>query len=124
MPHCILVVDDNEDNLELLSEALGYSGYDILKARDGQEAIDQALTGNPDLILLDMSLPIKSGWEVATELRQQQSTKTTPIIAITAHVLDVDRQEALNAGCNLYLTKPMKPREIIQEIETLLESTA
>lgn len=120
MPLRILVVDDNVDNLEVMSTSLEHVGYEVLRAKDGIEAYNSALNELPDLILLDLSLPLKSGWEVAAELREQPQTSHIPIIAFSAHVLESDREEAFKAGCNTFLTKPLRPRDVIREIQALL----
>lgn len=116
----ILVVDDNEDNLEVMSETLALSGFEVLRASDGQQCLDIARAEEPDLILLDMSLPVKTGWQVAAELRAQEPTTGVPIIAFTAHALESDRKDALAAGCTAFLAKPVRPLEVVGEIRSLL----
>ena len=119
MSHRILVVEDSEDNRELLVDALSFRGFEVLEAIDGQQAVDLILAERPDLVVLDMSLPVKSGWAVAEEVREGPAADI-PIIALTAYASEVDRQRALESGCKQYLCKPCRPRDLIAEIERML----
>ena len=120
MAQRILIIEDNVDNRELLTDALEFAGYTIAQAKDGVEGEAKAKEWKPDLILLDISLPLKSGWEVARAL-QEESTREIPIIALTAHAREEDRQRALETGCRSYLPKPVKPKDVIREIQKLLQ---
>ena len=117
----ILIVEDNEMNRDMLSRRLKRKGYEIIIAVDGQEGIDKALNEKPDLILMDMSLPVIDGWTATTELKQKDQTKSTPIIALTAHAMAGDQEKAINAGCDDYDTKPIELPRLLTKIETLLK---
>lgn len=116
----ILLVEDNEMNRDMLSRRLVKRGYDVELALDGQEGIDKALNGSPDLILLDMSLPIVDGWEAARRIRAESTGPRVPIIALTAHALSDDRAKALEAGCDEFDTKPIELPRLLGKIEGLL----
>lgn len=116
----VLLVEDNEMNRDMLSRRLGKKGYEVSVAVDGQEGIDKALADIPDIILLDMSLPIKDGWTVAGELKGNDSVKHVPIIALTAHAMEGDRDKAMSAGCDDYDTKPVELKRLLGKIEALL----
>jgi two-component system cell cycle response regulator DivK len=115
----LLLVEDNAENCEMLSRRLRNRFYEVLVAKDGQEALEMAASQSPDLILLDMSLPVLNGWEVATALRADAATSDIPIIALTAHALEEDRQQALEAGCHEFETKPVAIERLIEKIQTL-----
>ncbi|MEX1666935.1 response regulator [Zhongshania arctica] len=117
----ILLVEDNEMNRDMLSRRLMRKGYDVLLAVDGQQGIDMCLLqAKPDLMLLDMSLPVKDGWQVAREMKSHDVLQTIPIIALTAHAMADDRQRALLAGCDDYDTKPVDLPRLLGKIEHLL----
>jgi two-component system cell cycle response regulator DivK len=116
----ILLVEDNEMNRDMLLRRLQRRGLDVDVAVDGQQAIEMATSASPSLILLDMSLPVIDGWEVARRLKADASTKAIPIIALTAHALSGDRDQALEAGCDDYDTKPVDFARLMEKIETLL----
>ncbi|CAA0095226.1 Polar-differentiation response regulator DivK [Zhongshania aliphaticivorans] len=116
----ILLVEDNEMNRDMLSRRLIRKGYEVLLAVDGQLGIDMSLSDKPDLMLLDMSLPIKDGWQVAREMKATPSLQAIPIIALTAHAMADDRQRALLAGCDDYDTKPVDLPRLLGKIEYLL----
>lgn len=116
----ILLIEDNEMNRDMLSRRLIRKGFSIETAIDGQEGLDMARTGKPELILLDMSLPVKDGWTVAAELKADDETRDIPIIALTAHAMEGDRQRALAAGCDDYDTKPVDLKRLLGKIEALL----
>ena len=103
----ILIVEDNPKNRDMLSRRLIKRGYDVVLAVDGQEGIDMVSSENPDLILLDMSLPVIDGWDVARHLKADDATKSIPIIALTAHSMQGDREKCLEAGFDDYLAKPI-----------------
>lgn len=112
----ILLVEDNELNRDMLSRRLSKRGFEIDIAIDGQQGIDMANSGQPDLILLDMSLPVVDGWDAAKALKGSDATKDIPIIALTAHAMAGDREKALEAGCNDYDTKPVELSRLLDKI--------
>lgn len=116
----ILIVEDNELNRDMLSRRLKRRGFEIVVAVDGQEGVDLAGSEKPDLILMDMSLPVLDGWEATKLIKADDSTKAIPVIALTAHAMAGDREKALNAGCNDYDTKPIELPRLLEKIETLL----
>jgi two-component system cell cycle response regulator DivK len=116
----LLLVEDNEMNRDMLSRRLSKRGYEVTVAVDGQEGVDAANDQQPDLILLDMSLPILDGWAAAEILKNAPSTSEIPIIALTAHALAGDREKALEAGCDDYDTKPVELTRLLEKIEALL----
>ena len=116
----LLLVEDNEMNRDMLSRRLTKRGYTVTMAVDGQEGVDAAIDQQPDLILLDMSLPVLDGWAAAGILKGDPTTKQIPIIALTAHALAGDREKALEAGCEDYDTKPVDLARLIGKIEALL----
>jgi CheY-like chemotaxis protein len=118
----ILIIEDNPKNRVMLSRRLIKRGYEIVLAEDGQEGIDMTTSELPDLILLDMSLPVIDGWGVAKQLKGDDATKEIPIIALTAHAMAGDRQKSLEAGCDEYATKPVRLPELLEKMETLLNS--
>jgi CheY-like chemotaxis protein len=103
----ILIVEDNEVNRDMLSRRLSRRGYEVICAVDGQQGIDMARDQTPDLILMDMSLPVLDGWEATKRLKADPGTHPIPVIALTAHALMSDREQALEAGCDDYETKPI-----------------
>lgn len=119
----MLLVEDNEMNRDMLTRRLQRKGFEIDVAVDGQEGVDKAMVegeGAPDLILLDMDLPVIDGWEVARRLRATEHTKELPIIALTAHAMVGDREKALEAGCTEYDTKPIEFKRLLGKINALL----
>lgn len=120
----LLLVEDNEMNRDMLSRRLSRRGYEVEVAVDGGQAVEKAAS-QPDLILLDMSLPVMDGWTVATKLKAEEGTRSIPIIALTAHAMVGDREKALAAGCDDYETKPIVdfPR-LLDKIATLIQSGA
>ena len=116
----ILIVEDNEMNRDMLSRRLQRKGYEILVAVDGQQGVVMAGANNPDLVLMDMSLPIKDGWTATRELKENPKTKDIKVIALTAHAMEGDRQKALGAGCDDYDTKPIDLKRLLGKIEALL----
>jgi two-component system, cell cycle response regulator DivK len=116
----ILLVEDNEMNRDMLSRRLIRSGYDVNVAVNGQEALDWLAGSVPDLILLDMSLPVLDGWEVAQRIRAVPATASIPIIALTAHAMAGDRERALQVGCDDYDTKPIELPRLLEKIEALV----
>jgi two-component system, cell cycle response regulator DivK len=116
----ILLVEDNEMNRDMLSRRLERRGYEVVIAVDGQQGVDLAQSSAPDLILMDMSLPIIDGWEATRQLKAMDRMKAVPIIALTAHAMSGDREKALDAGCNDYDTKPIELPRLLGKIEALL----
>jgi two-component system cell cycle response regulator DivK len=117
----ILLVEDNEMNRDMLSRRLERKGYDVALAVDGRQGVEMAKTLEYDLVLMDMSLPEIDGWEATRELRAEESTKTLPIIALTAHAMSGDREKALEAGCDDYDTKPIELPRLLGKMESLLK---
>ena len=120
----ILIVEDNEMNRDMLSRRLKRRGFEILFATNGEEGIEQAHAQSPDLILMDMSLPIIDGWEATRQLKASQATQKIPIIALTAHAMAGDRQRALDAGCDDFETKPIELEQLLEKIERYLTKGA
>ena len=118
----ILLVEDNEMNRDMLSRRLARRGYEVEVAVDGREGLDRAREGTPDLVLLDMDLPVVDGWEVAQRLKSDDETRGIPIIALTAHAMVGDRDRALDAGCDDYDTKPVELARLLAKIEALTEA--
>jgi CheY-like chemotaxis protein len=116
----ILLVEDNEMNRDMLSRRLLRKGYEVIMAVDGQEGVDLGRRERPDLILMDMSLPVLDGWEATRQLRASAETRSTPIIALTAHALSTDRERAIDAGCDDFDTKPVELPRLLAKIEALL----
>jgi CheY-like chemotaxis protein len=108
-------------NRDMLSRRLARKGFEVLIAVDGQQGIDKTRTENPDLVLMDMSLPVLDGWEAARRLKGSSETKHIPIIALTAHAMSGDREKTLEAGCDDYDTKPIELTRLLSKIEALLK---
>jgi CheY-like chemotaxis protein len=118
----ILIVEDNEMNRDMLSRRLQRRGYEIVIAVDGEEGIAAVRSANPDLILMDMSLPVVDGWEATRRLKADAETQTIPVIGLTAHAMAGDRDKAIAAGCDDYDTKPVELPRLLEKIEALLAS--
>lgn len=118
----ILVIEDNEQNLYLATFLLGKSGYEVIAARDGQEGIDKACRERPNLIVLDMELPIMDGYEVARRLKKIPECQAIPIVAVTSFAMVGDREKILATGCQGYIEKPIDSETFVQEIERYLGS--
>ena len=116
----ILIVEDNELNRDMLSRRLSRKGYEVLLAVDGAGGIAVAAARTPDLILMDMSLPVLDGWEATRRLKADERLRTIPIIALTAHAMATDRDKALAAGCDDYDTKPIELPRLLAKIDALL----
>jgi len=116
----ILLVEDNEMNRDMLSRRLERKGYHITIAVDGGQGLEMARTINPDLILMDMSLPVIDGWEATRQLKSADNTKCIPIIGLTAHAMAGDREKCIEAGCDDYDTKPVELPRLLEKIEGLL----
>jgi CheY-like chemotaxis protein len=116
----ILLVEDNEMNLDMLSRRLERRGFEILVAVDGAQGVEMAHQEKPDLILMDMSLPVMDGWEATRRLKADAATRQIPIIALTAHAIAGDRERCLAAGCDEYESKPVKFPRLLEKIQTIL----
>lgn len=119
----ILLVEDNEMNSDMLSRRLERKGYQVVVALDGAQALSMAKSEHPDLILMDMSLPVMDGWEATRRLKADPTMRYIPVIALTAHAMSSDRDKALEAGCDDYDTKPIELPRLLEKIETLLTAT-
>lgn len=117
----ILLVEDNEMNRDMLSRRLQRKGYEVVMAVNGVEGVNMTRTEQPDIVLMDMSLPEMDGWEATKEIRADVKTESIPIIALTAHAMSGDREKALEAGCDDYDTKPVEFTRLLTKIETLLK---
>ena len=116
----ILLVEDNEMNRDMLSRRLVRRGYEVVIAEDGQQGVEMAVSEKPDLILMDMSLPVMDGWDATRTLKASEEMRKIPVIALTAHAMAQDREKALGAGCDDYDTKPIELPRLIKKIEDLL----
>jgi CheY-like chemotaxis protein len=116
----ILLVEDNEMNRDMLSRRLQRRGYEVAIAVDGQDGITRARANRPDLILMDMSLPVLDGWEATRQLKADPATRAIPVIALTAHALSGEREKALDAGCDDFDTKPIELARLLEKIEALV----
>jgi CheY-like chemotaxis protein len=116
----ILIVEDNELNRDMLTRRLERRGYEMLSAADGVQGVDVARRALPNLILMDMSLPVMDGWEATKHLKSAPETAAIPIVALTAHAMNGDRERALEAGCDDYDTKPVEFSRLVLKIEALL----
>lgn len=116
----VLIVEDNEMNRDMLSRRLKRKGFDISIAVDGQEGVDKAREIQPDIILMDMSLPKIDGWQATRLVKSNPDTKQIPIVALTAHAMPEDREKALEAGCDDYDTKPVELPRLLEKIQALL----
>ena len=120
----ILLVEDNHDNRVIYRTILEHTGYTVLEAGDGALGLRTAREARPDLILLDISIPVMDGWEVARALKGDPGTAGIPIIALTAHAMAADRERAAEVGCDGYLAKPVEPRRVVEEVSRLLALAA
>ena len=115
----ILLVEDHEEIWDFLSRRLKRRGYEVILATDGQQGVDKAQSDAPDIILLDMNLPVMDGWTAAGKLKAEPATAKIPIIALTAHAMSGDREKAIGAGCNDYHPKPVDFSRLLAQIEAL-----
>ena len=120
----ILLVEDNEMNRDMLSRRLARKGYEVSIAVDGKQGVEMAQQEAPDLILMDMSLPVLDGWEATRQLKGADATRAIPVIALTAHAMSGDREKALEAGCDDYDTKPIELPRLLEKIESMLGKKA
>ncbi len=117
----LLLVEDNEFNRDMLSRRLKRKGFEVLLAEDGQAGVDSAIAHSPDLILMDLSLPILDGWAATRLLKADPRTKDIPIIVITAHAMEGDRQNAMDAGADDYDTKPIDFKRLVAKVNALID---
>jgi len=117
----ILLVEDNEMNRDMLCRRLLRKGYEVVVALDGAEGLALAHSEAPDLILMDMSLPVMSGWDATKSLKANPETGSIPVIALTAHAMSTDRDQAMQAGCDDYDTKPIELARLLEKIQALLD---
>jgi CheY-like chemotaxis protein len=118
----ILLVEDNELNRDMLSRRLARKGYEVVLAEDGARGVAAAAAERPDLVLMDMSLPVLDGWEATRRLKADPGTRAIPVIALTAHAMSTDREKAKEAGCDDYDTKPVELERLLGKIERLLRA--
>lgn len=116
----VLLVEDNEANADMLSRRLARHGYEVVLATDGLQAVEQAVAGRPDLILMDISLPKIDGWEATRRIKAETATAAVPIVALTAHAMVADRQKCLDAGCDEFETKPIDLKRLLEKMQALL----
>ena len=116
----VLLIEDNEMNRDMLSRRLIRRGFQVVFAMDGQQGIDLARSERPDIVLMDMSLPVIDGWEATRRLKANDATRSVPVIGLTAHAMSGDREKAIEAGCDDYDTKPVELDRLICKIERLL----
>lgn len=116
----ILIVEDNEMNRDMLSRRLARQGFEVALAVDGKQGVEMASSEKPDLILMDMSLPIMNGWEATEKVKSNPATKGIPVIALTAHAMSEDREKCIAAGCDDFDTKPVDLPRLLEKIKALL----
>jgi CheY-like chemotaxis protein len=119
----VLLVEDNEMNRDMLSRRLERKGYQVVMAMDGQDGVAKARSEAPDIILMDMSLPVLDGWEATRRLKADAATRSIPVIALTAHAMSSDRDKALEAGCDDYDTKPVELPRLLAKMQELLSGS-
>jgi two-component system cell cycle response regulator DivK len=119
----ILVVDDFEDNREMYAQYLTWAGFRVAEAANGQEALDRAFELRPDLIVMDLSLPMLDGWEATRRLKKDPRTQSIPVVALTGHALAGHSQGAKEAGCDAFLTKPCLPAALVEEVRRMLDKS-
>ena len=118
----ILIVEDNEMNRDMLSRRLIRKGFDVIMAEDGQKGVEMSKSDNPDLILMDLSLPIMDGWQATSTIKADPETNSIPIIVLTAHAMAGDREKALDAGADEYDTKPIEFKRLLGKIKDFLSN--
>jgi CheY-like chemotaxis protein len=118
----ILLVEDNEMNRDMLTRRLERKGFEVVIAVDGKAGVDMASSASPDIILMDLSLPVMDGWEATRQIKADPATQSIPVIALTAHAMAGDEKKALEAGCDDYDTKPVDLKRLLGKIENLLGS--
>ncbi len=116
----ILVVEDTEDNRQILRDLLGMAGYDMIEANDGAEGVSQAAAHKPDLILMDIQMPVMDGYEATRRIKADPNLKAIPIVAVTSYALSGDEDKAKAAGCDAYIAKPYSPRQMLAKVREIL----
>ena len=116
----ILVVEDTEDNRQILRDLLGMAGYDMIEAHDGAEGVAKAAEHRPDLILMDIQMPVMDGYEATRRIKANPELTAIPIIAVTSYALSGDEQKARAAGCDAYIAKPYSPRQMLAKVREIL----
>ena len=119
----ILLVEDNEQNRDMLSRRLQRNGHTVVTAADGERAVEMARAESPDVVLMDLNLPVLDGWSATRRIKDGPDTRLIPVIALTAHAMSGDRQKALGAGCDDYDTKPVELPRLLSKIEALIGGT-
>ena len=123
-PPTVLIVDDFDDNRQMYAEFLAYSGFRVLEASNGAEAVEKATEHLPDLIVMDLSLPVLDGWEATRRLKSDPRTRHIPVIALTGHALEGHSQGARAAGCDAFLAKPCLPDKLLDTVRAMLDKAA
>ncbi|HTJ41480.1 MAG TPA: response regulator [Kofleriaceae bacterium] len=123
MTNTVMIVDDFEDARELMGELLRHWGFDVIECADGSEAMSRAETDQPDVILMDMSMPVVDGWEATRYLKQNARTQHIPIIALTSHALIGSSDPAFQAGCDAFLARPCPPQRVLEEVKRMLRKS-
>jgi two-component system, cell cycle response regulator DivK len=118
----VLVVDDFQDNREMYAEYLAFSGFRVIQAANGKEALDQAFANRPDIIIMDLSLPVMDGWEATRRLKADQRTNAIPVVALTGHAMQGHSKGAIEAGCDAFVAKPCLPDQLVAEIRKMLST--
>jgi two-component system cell cycle response regulator DivK len=116
----ILVVEDTEDNRQILRDLLGMAGYDMVEAHDGAEGVAKAAEHKPDLILMDIQMPVMDGYEATRRIKANPELKAIPIVAVTSYALSGDEQKTRDAGCDAYIAKPYSPRQMLAKVKEIL----
>ena len=116
----ILVVEDTEDNRQILRDLLGMAGYDMIEAHDGAEGVAQATAHKPDLILMDIQMPVMDGYEATRRIKADPALKSIPVIAVTSYALSGDEEKTRAAGCDGYIAKPYSPRQMLAKVREIL----
>jgi two-component system cell cycle response regulator DivK len=122
MPKKILVVEDTEDNRQILRDLLGMAGYDMVEAHDGAQGVVMAAEHKPDLILMDIQMPVMDGYEATRRIKAIPELKAIPIVAVTSYALSGDEQKTRDAGCDAYIAKPYSPRQMLAKVREILGS--
>jgi len=118
----VLVVDDFQDNREMYAEYLAFTGFRVIQAANGKEALDQAFANRPDIIIMDLSLPVMDGWEATRRLKADQRTNAIPVVALTGHAMQGHSKGAMEAGCDSFVAKPCLPDQLVAEIRKMLST--
>jgi two-component system cell cycle response regulator DivK len=119
----VLVVDDFQDNREMYAEFLAYQGFRVIQAANGVEALDQAFSNHPDIIIMDLSLPVMDGWEATRRLKADERTNAIPVVALTGHAMQGHSKGAIEAGCDSFVAKPCLPDQLVAEIKKMLSTS-